>query len=187
MANRLKVHAFEPLTRANGPGRRCCLWLQGCSLGCAGCFNPATHSTSAGQWHDVGEVFNWITADPNIEGLTVSGGEPLQQSLSVLELLSLVREKTDLSVLVFTGFTTEELACSGTLSRLDKLVDVLIAGRYVENAAWRSGLIGSRNQNVHFLSQRYCEDDLAAVPVSEVTISADGQVSITGIDPLLFG
>ena len=184
MANRLRIHSFEPLTQANGPGKRCCLWLQGCSLGCDGCFNPETHSVLTGNWHGVEEVFDWIVQSPAVEGLTVSGGEPLQQPQALLELLELVRSKTDLSVLLFTGFARTELEHSGMFSRLEPLVDVLIAGRYVSDLALRSGLIGSSNKSVHFFSTRYGEEDLADVPVSEVIISSEGVVSVSGIDPL---
>ena len=38
------IHAIEPRSRANGPGARFVVWLQGCTLGCPGCFNPATHA-----------------------------------------------------------------------------------------------------------------------------------------------
>ncbi|MCU0780030.1 MAG: radical SAM protein [Akkermansiaceae bacterium] len=39
----LRLHAFLPRSRANGPGWRSVVWVQGCSLGCPGCFNPQTH------------------------------------------------------------------------------------------------------------------------------------------------
>ena len=37
------LHAFVPASRANGPGLRAVIYFQGCSLQCAGCWNPDTH------------------------------------------------------------------------------------------------------------------------------------------------
>ena len=37
------LHAFVPASRANGPGLRAVVYVQGCSLQCAGCWNPDTH------------------------------------------------------------------------------------------------------------------------------------------------
>jgi anaerobic ribonucleoside-triphosphate reductase activating protein len=181
----LQVHSFLASTRANGPGKRCCLWLQGCSLGCDGCFNPETHAVSGGKGHAVDEVFQWISQAPGIEGLTISGGEPLQQRHELLELLELVRSKTDLSVLLFTGFAVCELEKMGCLSQLERLVDVLIAGRFVADESLKSGLIGSSNKTVHYFSERYTDADLNQVPVAEAIISAEGEISLSGIDPLI--
>ena len=41
-----RIHATASASRANGPGRRFVVWFQGCTLGCAGCFNPATHAAA---------------------------------------------------------------------------------------------------------------------------------------------
>lgn len=180
----LAVHSFVPATRANGPGKRCCLWLQGCTLVCPGCFNPETHDRSFGRMHCVDEVLRWIKESDSIEGLTVSGGEPLQQPEAVIALLTRLRQETDLSVILFSGFRTEELERSGLLSKLRAVVDVLIAGRYEPEQALRHGLIGSSNKDVHFFSDRYSAEDLDSVPVTEVIISADGEVVVSGIDPL---
>lgn len=139
---------------------------------------------SGGTWYNVEEVFDWIQEAPGVEGSTVSGGEPLQQKEGLLELLSLVRCRIALSVLVFTGFTVDELQHDGTLGELEPLVDVLIAGRYIPDLAVKSGLLGSSNKSVHLFSKRYTEEDLGEVPVSEVILSASGEVVTSGIDPL---
>lgn len=74
----LRLHAFLPRSRANGPGWRSVVWVQGCSLGCPGCFNPQTHNREeVGEAVEVAEVMQRILA-AGTEGVTVSGGEPLQ-------------------------------------------------------------------------------------------------------------
>lgn len=106
----LRLHSLLPFSRANGPGARAVVWVQGCSLGCPGCFNPETHSPHAGDTVALDDLFERIVAlGDSIEGITLSGGEPLQQRTAVTELLRRVRLETKLSSVVFTGFTWDEV------------------------------------------------------------------------------
>jgi len=181
----LRVHRFLPCSRANGPGARAVLWLQGCSLNCPGCYNPATHPFVGGEEVPVAELLARLVAlGDSVQGLTVSGGEPLQQRPALLALLRRVRRGTNLSVLVFTGFTWEEVGRFPEAAELLACVDVLIAGRYDAARRLARGLLGSANKTVHFLTARYTAADLAAVPPAEVVIAADGEVVLSGIDPV---
>jgi len=184
MNSRLSVHSFVPLTYANGPGARCCLWLQGCTLGCPGCFNPETHSFKDDSNFEVAEIFTWIQQAERVQGLTVSGGEPLQQLESLTELLQLIRFQTNLSTIVFTGFSYAEALLIPCFDKLRNLIDVLIAGRYVADMLASGGFPGSANKTIHYLSRRHSKDDLNLVPVSEVIISHTGELSFTGVEPL---
>lgn len=177
---RLKLHHLLTGSRANGPGLRAVLWVQGCSLGCPGCFNPETHAFEGGQEWEVDRLFEAIRELPEIQGITISGGEPLQQRAPLLELLGRVRDETDLSVVLFTGFAFEEIRCPELLAR----VDVLLAGRYREDLRVAEGLLGSSNKTIHFLTPRYGPQDLDEVPVGEVIISPEGVMVFTGIDPI---
>ncbi|MBI4326753.1 MAG: radical SAM protein [Chloroflexi bacterium] len=122
----LRMHHFLPRSRANGPGWRAVLWVQGCSLGCPGCFNPETHAFDAGEVLSVDRLFQRIEAlGDSVEGLTVSGGEPFQQLRPLTALLRHVRAETPLSIIVFTGFAWEEVRRmdrSSPLSRGTRLV-----------------------------------------------------------------
>jgi anaerobic ribonucleoside-triphosphate reductase activating protein len=187
MAERLRLHAFEPASRANGPGRRAVLWTKGCSLSCPGCFNPETHPFAGGELVDVGELAERVLAlGDSIEGVTVSGGEPLQQRPALLAFLRRLREQTRLSVLVFTGFSWDEVRRFPEAEALLACIDVLLAGRYDAAKHLGRGLLGSSNKTAHFLTGRYGPADLAAVPPAEVVITADGEVVASGIDPLRF-
>jgi anaerobic ribonucleoside-triphosphate reductase activating protein len=181
----LRLHAFIPRSRANGPGCRAVVWVQGCTLGCPGCFNPETHDFRGGQWVGVDELFERIRAlQGTIEGITVSGGEPFQQRPALLALLQRVRAETDLGVLVFTGYTWDEIQRFRETAALLQCIDVLIAGRYDERLRLARDLRGSANKTVHLLTPRYGLHDLQLTPVSEVIIEPDGTVVISGIDPL---
>src|SRR5512142_2285205 len=91
----IRVHSFLESSRSNGPGNRAVLWVQGCSLGCPGCFNPETHPTDPAELIPVDELVKRIQKlSPDLEGLTISGGEPLQQRRAVQALLEQVRSTT---------------------------------------------------------------------------------------------
>jgi len=106
---KLRIHHFLPSSYANGPGCRAVLWVQGCPLHCPGCFNPYTHAFNQGQWVTVDELESRILAlGPGVEGVTISGGEPLVQAPALAELLRRLKARTTLSVIVFTGYTWAE-------------------------------------------------------------------------------
>lgn len=181
----LRVHAFVPYSRANGPGLRAVVWVQGCSLGCPGCYNPETHSFAGGELVPVSRLVERIAGlAGEIEGVTISGGEPLQQRLPLVELLRALRQGTNLSVIVFTGFSWDELLRMPDAAELLSCVDVLIAGRYDQTQRLASSLRGSANKTIHFLTNRYGPADLAGVPDAEVLIDFQGSVQLSGIDPL---
>jgi len=181
----LRIHHFLPSSRVNGPGERAVLWVQGCTLGCPGCFNPVTHANSDGDSVSIDRLMKSITALPDsIEGLTISGGEPLQQISALTALLLRVRSETHLSTLLFTGFTWNEIhRLPGSADLLARL-DVVLAGRYQVEKRVASGLIGSSNKTVHFLTPRYSPADLADVPEAEVIFNPDGEIILSGIHPL---
>jgi anaerobic ribonucleoside-triphosphate reductase activating protein len=177
-----RVHAIEPRSRANGPGTRFVVWLQGCTLGCPGCFNPTTHGPG-GREVAISELAAQLAATRDIEGLTLSGGEPLQQAEAAAALLDAARA-LGLSTLVFSGYALDEIrALPGGPAVLDR-VDVLIDGRYVAGDRLASGLRGSGNQRIQLLTGRYTLADVEATPVAEIRITPGGEVVLTGVDPL---
>ena len=181
----LRIHDFISHSRVNGPGVRAVLWVQGCTLGCPGCFNPQTHPAQSGQWFSTPQLLAKIQAlGDGIQGVTVSGGEPLQQAEALLELLQRLRAETPLSALVFTGFTWEEVQRLPQAGAMLSCVDVLIAGRYAASQRLAHGLLGSANKTVHFLSGRYSPLDLQSIPEAEVLITPQGEIINSGIRPI---
>jgi len=163
---------------------RAVLWVQGCTLSCPGCFNPETHPAQGGETILVEELFSQILAlGSSIEGITISGGEPFQQVTPLTELTSRIRQETQLSILVFSGYSWDEIQSMPRARPLLAQIDVLIAGRYQANHRLASGLLGSTNKTVHFLTDRYGPDDLQTVPPAELSITSNGDILISGIDP----
>ena len=161
----LKVAQVVPCTEAEGPGRRFALWLQGCPLRCPGCCNPGMLPFAGGEALGIDVLTEQVRAVAAglraIEGITLLGGEPTAQAAGAAELARRARE-LGLSVMVFSGFTLEELrdwpepAVAALLGRTDILVD----GPYLRDRPEpRRRWIGSANQRVHFLTGRYRADD----------------------------
>jgi anaerobic ribonucleoside-triphosphate reductase activating protein len=179
-----RIHAVEPRSRANGPGARFVVWFQGCTLGCPGCFNPTTHDAGGGGAVAIDELVDELTrAARHIQGLSLSGGEPLQQPDAARALLDAARH-LGLSTLAFSGYTLDEIrALPGGPAVLARL-DVLIDGRYVARERLASGLRGSANQRIQLLTDRYTRADVEGTPVAEIRIAPTGDVILTGVDPL---
>jgi anaerobic ribonucleoside-triphosphate reductase activating protein len=183
----LRLHQFLPSSYANGPGRRAVVWVQGCSLGCPGCFNPETHAVAGGEWTPVAALLDRLVAlQESIEGVTVSGGEPLQQAPAVITLLEGLRRQTNLSSVLFTGLEWSEIHKLAYAARLVESLDVLIAGRYQAARRLGHGLIGSANKTIHFLSHRYTPSDFSHLPEAEIIISPQGDIVLSGINPLIW-
>jgi anaerobic ribonucleoside-triphosphate reductase activating protein len=179
----LRIHGFEPVSAVNGPGLRAVVWVQGCTLACPGCFNPGTHPRGGDQV-TVDDLFDRIRAQgPRISGVTISGGEPLQQRRAVLGLLGRVRAETSLSIILFTGYEWPQVRRMPDIEQLRERVDVLVAGRYRQDERISRGLRGSANKRVLTFGDRLRADELDAVEDAEVTIHPDGVVVISGIDP----
>ena len=191
----LRVHGLWPGTRVNGPGLRFLIHLQGCSRRCPGCFNPDTHDPAGGREMTVEDLIQEISGAvelasprpgaPAMEGITISGGEPLEQAEALAAFLEdLRRNEPDLSALIYSGFRRDEIARTPAGRRVLELADVLIDGPFVESLATDDGVRGSTNQVLHFLSDRYGPEDFPARPESfEVRIQRDGTVAVTGFPP----
>jgi anaerobic ribonucleoside-triphosphate reductase activating protein len=186
MTDFLQVHHVESSSAANGPGRRFVIWLQGCTLNCPGCFNPETHLRSGGEKTTVADLISNIIALTGLEGVTISGGEPFQQPIPLAALLTEIRAKTRLSVVLFTGFTWAECARIVESQSILSSIDVLIAGRYQANQRVAHSLTGSANKKFYFITNRYSQKDFAQIPEAEAIIDTDGTISFSGINPLLW-
>ena len=107
------LHALIPASRANGPGLRAVVFFQGCKVGCVGCWNPQTHPFH-GTEIKVDDVIQEILRarqEHTLEGITFSGGEPMQQADSLLRLIQVLRQQApELSFGMFSGYAEHKLA-----------------------------------------------------------------------------
>lgn len=138
----------------NGEGLRVVLWVSGCSHHCKGCQNPLTWDPDDGLEFDAAakeEIFSELEHD-YIQGLTLSGGDPLYAGnrKTVMDLAKEVKEKfPDKDIWMYTGFSMGDALEDLTWDEILQYIDVLVDGKFEEdlkdnNLHW----IGSSNQRV---------------------------------------
>lgn len=152
----LNVASVHAGTRALGPGLRAVVWVQGCPFDCPGCVAPEWIPDRPATLVPVAELADRLCVAPEVDGLTLSGGEPMTQAAGLAELVDRIRGRRDVSVLCFTGHRLERLRREPGPGVADLLarVDTLIDGRYVAALNDGRGLRGSRNQRIHHLTDR---------------------------------
>jgi anaerobic ribonucleoside-triphosphate reductase activating protein len=182
----LSVAQIVPSTDAEGPGRRYALWFQGCPLRCPGCCNPEMLPFDGGMPRSVAEVLAEIRAVRDcdqVEGITLLGGEPLAHAAGAA-LLARGTRALGLSVMVFTGSTLNEARAlpDPAVADLLGLTDILVDGPYIRELPdnerrW----IGSTNQRIHFLTDRYRADDPCWRKPNTLEVRLrDGELTVNG-------
>jgi anaerobic ribonucleoside-triphosphate reductase activating protein len=160
----LQVATLVPTTEAEGPGKRFALWFQGCPLRCPGCCNPEFLPFQGGQSRPLGEILRLLDEsreESGIEGITLLGGEPFAHAEGAAALAEAAQHR-HLSVMVFTGYTLEQLQADSQpgIAKLLAHIDILVDGPYLRELPDSSRRwIGSTNQRIHFLSSRYHAED----------------------------
>lgn len=134
----------------DGPGLRFTVFTQGCRHNCPGCHNPQTHDFEGGYDVTVDELLEKLCSDPLTVGLTLSGGDPMEQAGECAELAEKTHER-GLNVWTYTGYTYEQLLREGDPARLALLehTDVLVDGPFVQaEKSYEAKFRGSRNQRL---------------------------------------
>ena len=163
---------------ANGPGLRSVIWFQGCNLHCKSCYNKNFWPFVQKNLFKPKELVSKIVQNKNIEGITLTGGEPLLQYPALLNFLILIK-KNGLSVICFTGFNFNEVEKSRMKDILD-YIDIIIAGPYIEELSTKKiPLVSSTNQELIFLTRIYSNKDLKDEKVVEIFID-DKEIQVTG-------
>ncbi len=196
------LHAFVPSSRANGPGLRAVVYFQGCSLKCPGCWNSSTHRFR-GEDVSIASVvqrFEDASMSAALEGVTFSGGEPMQQAPALADLIDQIRKVAPgASFGMFTGYTKGELATGSYLTRpststanrtelwrsIAAHLDFAVMGRYEHTSPAVEPLRTSRNQELVLLSSRYREGNFERQLV-EISIEPNGNSVVTGFPVLGF-
>ena len=134
------------------------IFFQGCTHNCYKCHNPETHSFTGGKEYDLEYVDKKLADSPYLDGVTFSGGDPLDNPESALEIAKLVKEKYNLNLWIYTGYTFEEILEKSKNNKiyLDifSLTDVLVDGPFVNNLRDLSLLYrGSTNQRIIDIKQ----------------------------------
>ena len=142
-----------------GPGKRLVIWTRGCTKHCKKCANPELWSTEGARDYPVDLIFNIVKKvclKEQIEGITISGGDPLEQKKECLLLLQKLRPLCG-DIIVYTGYTYAQLEKTWRTDELEILrrnVSVLIDGPYIDALNDDKVMLrGSTNQKLIFFDQ----------------------------------
>ena len=166
-------------TEIYGPGVRSAIWVKGCTLACKGCWNKQYWPSTGGELITVDKLNEQLNSIEDIEGITLLGGEPLQQAPEILQLIKLQKENNR-TVMLYSGYEFEEL--DEIQKQCVALSDIAILGRYDEtkrntSLRWR----GSENQVLLSPTGRYNVSDYQDGD-NEISIHIDsnGELTVTG-------
>lgn len=182
MKQNLNIAHYLSSSKANGPGERFTIWLQGCPFDCKGCFNSEYRIHKKSRLITPEALFAIIEKEKSSKAVTFSGGEPFFQAPALSELAGLLK-KQDYTILSYTGYTLHELQNSSEPAKREllSLVDILIDGPYKEELQTDRPFIGSSNQNIHYLTEPPSGDtNPGDAEILEFTISEDGIISLSG-------
>lgn len=165
-------------TRTEGPFNRSCIWFQGCNLHCPGCCNQDLLPFKPKHIITIDKLLK-IVKDAkdrfNIEGITLSGGEPsLQTGLSTFNKEV---KKLGLGIIMFSGKYKSQLN-----PELVKTVDLLIDGPFILSKYDNDRiLIGSKNKRLSFITDRYRDNESYFYnPISVEEVVAEDYIFING-------
>lgn len=133
----------------NGLGCRATLWVAGCTHHCKGCQNAQTWDFKSGRpFTDVDKhKLMEVLSKPYIKGLTLSGGDPMDNYDDILLLVKEIKQKLpQKDIWLYTGYTLEQLISLGKDEILD-YIDVLVDGEFhIDERDISLKFRGSKNQ-----------------------------------------
>ena len=154
----LRLHGVRDGVTKLGTGVRYAVWTQGCKKRCRGCMTPESRDMNGGYEMSASELARNIISSGR-EGVTISGGEPFLQARALASAIELVKKERDIGVIIYTGYTLEELRATGDsyVLRLLELCDMLVDGEYIDELNDGMNLRGSSNQRALALTERYAQ------------------------------
>lgn len=138
---------------ANGTGIRSTLFVSGCTHKCKGCFNQDyKHFRYGHPWtKEIEDKFIEHIKNPNVHGVTILGGEPMDQvrDTDLKDLVCRIKEETGQNIWIYSGYTFEEIMMHKKTKEILKYCDVLVDGPFIEERKdLRLRFKGSKNQRI---------------------------------------
>ena len=168
-----------------GPGKRIGIWTQGCFRHCNNCMSHELRKIDHTKNRDIPSIIKEIKEiieNHQVDGVTISGGEPFMQD----DLIDLLEGLSDLGIediILYTGYKLEEL--SEEKREVLAYLSVIIDGEYIDELNDNKPLRGSSNQRIFIINQKYkdCYNDYLKGPRSFEYIPQDGFLRIIGMYP----
>lgn len=149
---RIRIAGIEPESFVDGPGIRMSIFTQGCVHNCPYCQNPQTHDFNGGHFITIDEIIRMIDENPLLDGITLTGGDPMEQSKELVPLAREIKER-GLNLVIYTGYTYERLIEISNekpeFFELLSFADILIDGPFIMSLrSLELKFRGSSNQRI---------------------------------------
>ncbi len=135
MPEQLNLLFTYPETIVDGDGIRYSIYLAGCRHHCVGCQNPETWKAKQGTpltEEAIRRIVREINANPLLDGITFSGGDPFYNPEAFLLFIKRIKEETRQNIWCYTGYTYEELLADSQLSVILPYIDTLVDGKFIQ-------------------------------------------------------
>lgn len=145
---KINLSGFVDSSIVDGPGVRFAIYTQGCKHHCEGCHNPKTWSTEPNIIYDIDELVTFVEEESLSKNVTLTGGDPLLQIDSTLELAQKLKAK-GYNIWLYTGYTLEQIKSNQKLSLILEFIDTLVDGKFVDELKdFKLEYRGSSNQRI---------------------------------------
>lgn len=169
-----------------GYGKRIGIWLQGCTRRCPHCISPELQAEAGGEWLTVEDLEQRFSKVKEVDGLTISGGEPFDQPSGLRGIIEWFSSVYTDDILVFSGYTLQELheKEDADIDYVLKSISVLVDGAYFIELNDGMGLRGSSNQVIHVWNnhKRYLNAETNERKMQGVLLN-DQRLWMIGIPP----
>lgn len=148
----MKYAQIRHYDTSNGTGIRTTVFVSGCTHNCYNCFNKEYQDFDFGfefTQKEIDKIIEYLKEDV-INGLTVLGGEPLQQNVDdMCNFLDQIRRVSNKSIWIYSGYTYEEIIQDSQKVKILSYCDILVDGRFMESLKnIRLKFRGSSNQRI---------------------------------------
>jgi len=179
MKIRLAIPEIQRDSIVDGEGIRSVIWTQGCLHNCPGCHNSETHSFKEGFLIDLEEIKEQISCLEGQDGITFSGGDPMEQVEACLELAK-YSKNLGFNIWCYTGYTFEELVERAEYFPKIKIfleyIDVLVDGKFkIGEKSYDVPFRGSKNQRLIDVKKSLIEGKAVLIEKSK-----DSSINVKG-------
>lgn len=178
----MRIAGIEQESFVDGPGIRFVVFTQGCTHHCPECQNPDTHAFGKGHVETAESLLKMIDSNPLLTGVTLSGGDPMEQAVQLLPFVHGVKMR-GLNLIVYTGYCYEMLVSKFAHPAMKELLmhtDILVDGPYMKDLRdLELSFRGSSNQRLIDVQQSLVEGKvvLHEIQLKEMEGNLDGSFS----------
>lgn len=190
MTDFIRLSHTTASTKVLGPGNRYAIWMQGCQKNCRRCINPAGKKVDGGFLIPIAMLLENIKEQSDIQGVTISGGEPFLQFEALEKLVSKIKSGLGYDIMLYSGYRLPELISWLGEKQAESFfskIDIFIDGEYIDERDHGELYRGSDNQNIYFFTDKYAAFQERIYHAKnrdvEFAIERDGQIVLIGIPP----